>query len=51
MDWQISGLILTIVLFVLLFSGVWIAINFDQIVRTILVWLRFRTGRWKGIAI
>jgi putative MATE family efflux protein len=31
--------------------GIWIAINFDQIVRTILVWLRFRTGRWKGIAI
>ncbi len=31
MDWQISGLILTIVLFVLLFSGVWIAISLGMV--------------------
>ncbi len=32
-------------------AGVWIAVNADQWVRTALVYLRFRTGRWKDIKV
>ena len=32
-------------------AGVWIAVNADQWVRAVLVYLRFRTGRWKTIAV
>jgi putative MATE family efflux protein len=32
-------------------SGIWIAVLFDSWTRALLVWLRFRTGRWKTIRI
>ncbi len=32
-------------------AGVWIAVNADQWIRATLVYFRFRTGRWKTIAV
>jgi putative MATE family efflux protein len=40
-----------ITVFPLGLNGIWIAVLFDSWTRTLLVWLRFRTGRWKTISI